>query len=740
MDLPELGHVLTVRPGLRVEPMGHDSVFLIGEGQRFVLSDFRATEVIALVDGRRSVADILRNVGHGVSEAEALYVLGHLIARGYLVPAATEVSLCSAAFWHGVGIDPAVASQALPRTPVSVQYVGDPAFPEAMADALRAAGVRIDGASPFKLVVANDYLRSELSAININMLRIEGCWALIKVVGTKPLFGPVFRRHGPCWDCLAFWMRNNRPVEEMVRRRRGHVDQVCPPPASIEASIRTACGFAALLIARAVASRSSASGTVFDSTVLSLDFGSLQTTAHTVVKRPQCPSCGDASLMRAVGDRPIELRPVEKAHATDGGYRRQTPRETYDRYRHLIGPLTGPVTHVVQMPGRDTELRAVYASGYMVCPRGDVPNANDFDKPCAGKGRSPEQARVSALCEALERFSGVYQGDEARVRATSEALGSAAVPPADLLNFSQSQYLERNRINRFGSGARERVPAPLDSMTEIDWTPAWSLTHKQRRYIPLTYCYSEAPTECGTLFCRPCGNGVAAGTCLEEAILQGLLELIERDAVSIWWYNKVSRPAIDIDSFNDGYFDDVRADYARLGWTVWVLDLTHDLRIPTCVALAREPNEDRFAIGFGCHLQPRLAVQRALTELNQLFDPTGQRRAPWDLDRLFDREYLFPQPDVPSVSSRCLPRIEGADLQVDIEKCMNRLQDSGLELIVVDKTRPDINLNVAQVIVPGLRHFWPRFAPGRLYDVPFNLGWRLQPLVEVNLNSVPLLV
>jgi ribosomal protein S12 methylthiotransferase accessory factor len=58
--------------------------------------------------------------------------------------------------------------------------------------------------------------------------------------------------------------------------------------------------------------------------------------------------------------------------------------------------------------------------------------------------------------------------------------------------------------------------------------------------------------------------------------------------------------------------------------------------------------------------------------------------------------------------------------------------------VVVNKTRPDIGLNVVQAIVPGLRHFWPRFGPGRLYSVPCALGWRQTPAAEHDLNPVPL--
>jgi len=55
---------------------------------------------------------------------------------------------------------------------------------------------------------------------------------------------------------------------------------------------------------------------------------------------------------------------------------------------------------------------------------------------------------------------------------------------------------------------------------------------------------------------------------------------------------------------------------------------------------------------------------------------------------------------------------------------------------MMDMTRPDVGLPVAKVIVPGLRHFWARLAPGRLYDVPVTLGWLQQPTPEESLNPI----
>ena len=61
-----------------------------------------------------------------------------------------------------------------------------------------------------------------------------------------------------------------------------------------------------------------------------------------------------------------------------------------------------------------------------------------------------------------------------------------------------------------------------------------------------------------------------------------------------------------------------------------------------------------------------------------------------------------------------------------------------MQMLVLDQTRPDIELPVVKVIVPGLRHFWARFGPGRLYDVPVELGWLDRPIPEHALNPIPM--
>lgn len=63
-----------------------------------------------------------------------------------------------------------------------------------------------------------------------------------------------------------------------------------------------------------------------------------------------------------------------------------------------------------------------------------------------------------------------------------------------------------------------------------------------------------------------------------------------------------------------------------------------------------------------------------------------------------------------------------------------------MEVLVLDQTRPDVKMPVVKVIVPGLRHFRARFAPGRLYDVPVQMGWQERSLAEEELNPFPCLI
>jgi ribosomal protein S12 methylthiotransferase accessory factor len=103
--------------------------------------------------------------------------------------------------------------------------------------------------------------------------------------------------------------------------------------------------------------------------------------------------------------------------------------------------------------------------------------------------------------------------------------------------------------------------------------------------------------------------------------------------------------------------------------------------------------------------------------------------------RLRDHPFLTPS-DIPAVQPAFGSKFGDLDAREQATACVRLAAQEGLDFLVLDQTRPDIDVPVVRVIVPGLRHFYRRFAPGRLYDVPVKVGWRDQPLSESELNPV----
>ena len=188
---------------------------------------------------------------------------------------------------------------------------------------------------------------------------------------------------------------------------------------------------------------------------------------------------------------------------------------------------------------------------------------------------------------------------------------------------------------------------------------------------------------------------------------------------------------------------------------MWVLDVTSDLNIPTFVAISRRNDQEVEAImfGFGAHLNPQIAILGALTELNlqlpvlhSIMSENDDRALSvdsrviswWKTAKLESHSYLAPDAAALPRMREDYPRHTSEDFYTDVMTCVRKAEEKGLETLVLDQTRPDIGLIVVKVLVPGLRHFWPRFGPGRLYDVSVQMGWLTEPLTENQLNSQPI--
>ena len=349
----------------------------------------------------------------------------------------------------------------------------------------------------------------------------------------------------------------------------------------------------------------------------------------------------------------------------------------------------------------------------------------------------------------MERYSGIYQGDEPRIKSTIAELGEKAIHPEQCLLYSDKLYENREKLNEQATVAHDWIPQRFDASQAIDWTPVWSLSSQTHKYLPTAFCYYDYPLSKRHRFCKADSNGNAAGNTLEEAILQGFMELVERDSVALWWYNKLQRPQVDLSSFDESYFVELQEFYRQNNRDIWVLDLTADLGIPAFAGVSRRTDggAERIIAGFGAHLDPTIAILRAMTEVNQIgleLDkiPTEELDGEfndWMLTVTVENHaYLAPDTTAPMKVASDYPQRWGNDIKQDVITCVDIVRSAGLETLVLDQTRPDIGLNVVKVIIPGMRNFWSRFGKGRLYDVPVKLGWLDVPLSEQKMNSTPM--
>ncbi|WP_199302905.1 YcaO-like family protein [Oscillatoria sp. FACHB-1406] len=305
------------------------------------------------------------------------------------------------------------------------------------------------------------------------------------------------------------------------------------------------------------------------------------------------------------------------------------------------------------------------------------------------------------------------------------------------------------------SGWFQKIPEIFDEEREIEWTPVWSFRDREFKYLPTAYCYYGYPYN-PKLDCWADSNGCAAGNHLEEAILQGFLELVERDCVALWWYNRLKKRKVDLNSFDDPYFPALKTHYQTLGRELCVLDIASDLNIPAFAAVSwRSDRETQDIIfGFGAHFDASLAVSRALSELNQILPnvlsahPDGTTRYPspsdplaiqwWKTATLETLPYLVSDESLPPKVSSDYPQLSCDDLLEDVATCQQIVEQNGMEMLVLNQTRPDIGLKVVKVIVPGMRHWWRRLGAGRLYEVPVKMGGLEKPLAENQLNPFPM--
>jgi ribosomal protein S12 methylthiotransferase accessory factor len=729
---------LQFAPNFTAYVLPPDVVCVYSEDRKFFLhGELYCALASAIAKGGKTSRELIAQFGKTFPADKVEEALNRLIERRYIVEGAGPADDVLAGYWASIGLPPEEAERNLAKHKVRVEAIDVKGAAELTA-ALGKLGVRVVSRAPeLTVTLVNDYLEAQLAELNRDRVAGNTPWLLVQPSGAFPLVGPLFSPgHTACWTCMFDRMIRNREIKGFLDR--GAAKAVAISPLARNTIGESAIQFAAIEIAKAVAT---GFRTDVRDHIMSFDLTGSTIAKHYVATRPQCPTCGDKKLRNPRrAPEPIKLGPGAKLLITSGGYRTVTSRATVARFKRHVSPLTGVVKRLERIEADLPMNTNFFAQHNFSAPAQSVDQLRSgLTGGSFGKGSTAEQGEASALMEAIERYSGIFQSDEIRSakRFTDFADGDA-VKPNDILLFSDAQYQIRDDHTHHDD--TQPAPEPFDPSAKIDWSPVWSLRDSCFKHIPtsLLYFFYSGPRAF-----HADSNGCAAGNTVEEAIVQGFLELVERDSYAIWWYNRSQRAEVDLSHFEDSYVSDLRSQFAEAGRKLWVLDVTSDLGVPTFVAIMHwiQDGHENIEFGSGAHFDPRVALLRAMTELSQFLaiglmgGGSGEKPSLDGTTPLKLENYPFLLPAQTPIARPELgfpiPRSTTRE-QVDI--CVEIARRAGHDFMVLDQTRPDVGVSVVRVIVPGLRHFYRRFAPGRLYDVPVKLGLREQPMPEHELT------
>ncbi|MFE6281216.1 YcaO-like family protein [Streptomyces sp. NPDC057877] len=433
----------------------------------------------------------------------------------------------------------------------------------------------------------------------------------------------------------------------------------------------------------------------------------------------------------------------------------------------LVDPVCGvvrkvkPVEHPTGAPPRYTAMTAEISDARRLglWPADRVSLGTSFG--------DPQTARVAAIAEGVERYCGNRVPPpghpDAPLRATAAELAGKGLPlygPGELPSYADWQYarerfpyrpltadtpaLWARGTDRLPGGERGEVWAPV-ALTHLNWRQG------DLRALPRTHHLNYA--------------GIATGQGFEDAVERALLEIVERDALEVWWHLDGPTRGIDPDTV-PGLADDL----ARSGLRVWLVEMPSEFA-PCVAALVHDPRLDLYAAGFACKYDPAEAARKAVLEAvhtwvftQGLTDPDGWVFQAVDagllakglyLDHRADRRYLdacgerfghvrdlgahvqvwldprtaaearrFTEPahgvvPLDAVPSGSRERLEGA------------LERGGHRVMTFDLTTEDIAetaLRVARVLVSGLLPNAPAafgyFGCPRLAEAAVTRGWR----------------
>ncbi len=310
-----------------------------------------------------------------------------------------------------------------------------------------------------------------------------------------------------------------------------------------------------------------------------------------------------------------------------------------------------------------------------------------------GKGATPAQAEASAVMELAERFSffSFCNTPDNFFTDTYKNLKARALPFEMIAQSVHDHSTEREITRKIF----ENLP--------LKWTWGYNLTRQEEVLVPFNWFFTINEY-----------NGPSAGNCVEEALSQGICEIVERHVSSIISHKQLKVPAISPDSATEPLVREMLQKYQHNGIQLYISDFSLDTGIPTVGILAYDPatfpQTSEIVWTAGTTPDPQKAFSRALTEVAQLAGDfnTGANYEASGLPKFssLDQAGFITEPEN-RISIASLPNLSNNNIRIEVENCIAALSQKGLDVIVINTRHPRLDIPAFYTIIPGA-HFRER--------------------------------
>ncbi|MBI5679968.1 MAG: YcaO-related McrA-glycine thioamidation protein [Methanobacterium sp.] len=314
----------------------------------------------------------------------------------------------------------------------------------------------------------------------------------------------------------------------------------------------------------------------------------------------------------------------------------------------------------------------------------------------AGKGATKDQAKASAMMEAFERYSAELQDEDHKkiIKACFDEIEGCVNPKSLIL---------------------PNLPFDPD-IKELKWVNAVDVETDKEYLTPADAVFHPYGAINDINLFKSNTNGLASGNKIEEAIFHGMMEVIERDAWSLFEIKRKKAPEINLETIENPIILEIIDKFKEASIDIKIVDLTSDVKATTIAAVSDDTilkDPALLTLGVGTHLDPEIAVMRALTEVAQSRatqihgtreDTTRavfMRKAGYERMKRMNKHWFGESEEL--IDLEDIKNSSGKSFKEDIEISLKLLKKAGFkDVLFVDLTRVEVEVPVVRVIIPGM--------------------------------------